>query len=56
MREDRAMLAATDYINECLGHEFTEAYTSNYDDILTSETTPANPICFLLSLGADPTS
>lgn len=54
-REDRAMLACTDYINDCLGEAFTDTYTSNYDDILVNEINPSIPICFLLSLGSDPT-
>ncbi|CAL6017562.1 Outer-arm_dynein gamma [Hexamita inflata] len=55
LREDRAMLACNEYINDCLGESFTDAYTSNYDDILVTETNPSIPICFLLSLGSDPT-
>lgn len=42
-REDRAMLACTDYINDCLGEAFTDTYTSNYDDILVNEINPINP-------------
>lgn len=49
------MLACNEYINDCLGESFTDAYTSNYDDILVTETNPSIPICFLLSLGSDPT-
>lgn len=49
------MLACNDYINDCLGEAFTDTYTSNYDDILVTETNPSIPMCFLLSLGSDPT-
>lgn len=37
LREDRAMLAVTEYINECLGVAFTDAYTANFDDIVVNE-------------------
>lgn len=56
LREDRAMLAVLEYINDCLGEAFTDAYTSNFDDIIVNECKPSTPICYLLSLGADPTS
>ena len=49
------MLAVNDYIKECLGTEYIDAYTSNYDDILTNEASPSVALCFLLSLGSDPT-
>jgi len=55
VREDRAMLAVNDYINDCLGEAYTDTYTNNYDDILVTEINPSIPICFLLSLGSDPT-
>ena len=55
VREDRAMLATTEYINDCLGEAFTDTYTSNYDDILVNEINASIPTCFLLSLGSDPT-
>jgi dynein heavy chain len=50
------MLATTDYITDCLGEAFADTYTSNYDDILMNEINSSIPICFLLSLGSDPTS
>lgn len=55
LREDRTMLAMVDYVNECLGEAYTDIYPSNYDDIVMNEAKPDIPICFLLSLGADPT-
>lgn len=55
MRDDRAMLAVTDYINECLGTQYTDTYTPNFDDIVANECSNQQPICFLLSLGSDPT-
>lgn len=55
LREDRTMLAVNDYINDCLGEKFTESYTSDYDQVLNTECNPSIPICFLLSLGSDPT-
>jgi dynein heavy chain len=54
-REDRAMLATSEYIADCLGDAFVDTYTSNYDDILCNEINSSIPICFLLSLGSDPT-
>jgi len=49
------MLAMIEYINDCLGEAYTDIYPSNYDDILMNEAKPDLPICFLLSLGSDPT-
>lgn len=37
MRDDRAMLAVTDYINECLGTQYTDTYTPNFDEIVANE-------------------
>lgn len=55
LREDRAMLAVTEYINECLGAAYTDTYTPNFDDIVANECSNQQPVCFLLSLGSDPT-
>ena len=66
MREDRSMLASSAYIMSCFaskdpsikedGKQYVEPVVADYDDILTNETNQGMPVCFLLSLGSDPSS
>lgn len=55
-RQDRTMLAISPFIAWTLSPEYNEPYTTDYAKILLDgETNPCMPICFLLSLGSDPT-
>lgn len=55
IREDRTLVAATQFINEILGLEFTKPISYPIDEIW-EESTNEEPILFLLSAGADPQS
>eukprot|EP00768_Dysnectes_brevis_P002834 gnl/Dysnectes_brevis/2072_a2396_807.p1 GENE.gnl/Dysnectes_brevis/2072_a2396_807~~gnl/Dysnectes_brevis/2072_a2396_807.p1 ORF type:complete len:4631 (+),score=1942.19 gnl/Dysnectes_brevis/2072_a2396_807:116-13894(+) len=55
IREDRAMLAATDYIIESLGERFAESIQTNLEEAI-DQSDPTTPLMFLLSLGSDPSS
>lgn len=55
LREDRTMLASNLFINYILGKAFTEPISYPIDKIL-EESTHMDPVLFLLSAGADPTS
>ncbi|KAL7701682.1 dynein heavy chain [Lotmaria passim] len=55
LREDRTMLAATQYIATTLGKTFAEAQQLELSDVV-EETTGLTPIVFLLSQGSDPTT
>eukprot|EP01059_Diplonema_ambulator_P031435 TRINITY_DN5765_c0_g1_i5.p1 TRINITY_DN5765_c0_g1~~TRINITY_DN5765_c0_g1_i5.p1 ORF type:complete len:4657 (+),score=1802.33 TRINITY_DN5765_c0_g1_i5:140-14110(+) len=54
MREDRAMLAARDFVADTLGPEFSESPTLNLDELVET-TDPLTPTVFILSAGSDPT-
>ena len=55
LREDRTMIACNLFINYVLGKAFTEPISYPIDKI-HEESTCFDPILFLLSAGADPTS
>jgi len=55
LREDRTMIACNLFINYILGKAFTEPISYPIDKI-HEESTCFDPILFLLSAGADPTS
>jgi dynein heavy chain len=55
MREDRTLIAATQFISAILGKEFTDPLAYPIDTIW-AESTNREPVLFLLSAGADPTS
>eukprot|EP00767_Chilomastix_cuspidata_P003100 gnl/Chilomastix_cuspidata/322.p1 GENE.gnl/Chilomastix_cuspidata/322~~gnl/Chilomastix_cuspidata/322.p1 ORF type:complete len:2547 (-),score=680.75 gnl/Chilomastix_cuspidata/322:1353-8993(-) len=58
LREDRAMLAATDYIIEALGERYAESVSTDVrvlENVLEN-ISPTTPLVFLLSLGSDPSS
>jgi len=55
LREDRTLVAATQFICAAIGKEFTAPISYPIDTILL-ESTKTDPVLFLLSAGADPTS
>lgn len=55
LREDRTLVAATQFINAVLGKEFTAPISYPIDSIW-QESSKLDPVLFLLSAGADPTS
>jgi len=55
LREDRTVIAATNFINDTLGKRFTDPVTDSMESIW-SESDNRTPVLFLLSAGADPTS
>eukprot|EP01028_Stygiella_incarcerata_P006636 TRINITY_DN270_c0_g1_i1.p1 TRINITY_DN270_c0_g1~~TRINITY_DN270_c0_g1_i1.p1 ORF type:complete len:4523 (-),score=1222.92 TRINITY_DN270_c0_g1_i1:192-13760(-) len=55
IREDRASIAASDFISVTLGSRFVESVPLNLEDIW-EESTATTPLVCLLSLGSDPTS
>ncbi|CCW70907.1 unnamed protein product [Phytomonas sp. Hart1] len=55
LREDRTMLAATQYVSQILGKDFAEPQLLELLDVV-DETTGVTPIFFLLSQGSDPTT
>ncbi|GIQ88758.1 dynein heavy chain, partial [Kipferlia bialata] len=55
LREDRAMLAAMDYIVESLGERFGESSAADLEESI-DQAGPTTPLVFLLSLGSDPSS
>jgi len=55
LREDRTLVAATFFINSTLGKEFTAPLSYPIDSIW-AESSKTDPVLFLLSAGADPTS
>jgi len=55
LREDRTLVACQQYISNFLGKQFTDPISYPYDSIW-SESSNLEPIIFLLSAGADPTS
>ncbi|KAK3263961.1 hypothetical protein CYMTET_27268, partial [Cymbomonas tetramitiformis] len=55
LREDRTMLAATQYISASLGREFLEAVPLDLEGAV-AESDPRTPLIVVLSAGADPTA
>jgi dynein heavy chain len=55
IREDRTLVATNNFINNILGKEFTNPVSYPIDGIW-NESTNIEPVLFLLSAGADPTS
>lgn len=55
LSEDRLLAAVQSYVSDSLGAQFTESPPSLLPDIY-HDSTPATPIIFILSQGADPTS
>jgi len=55
LREDRTLVAATQFINDKLGPEYVAPVTDSIESIW-NESLPLVPVLFLLSAGADPTS
>jgi len=55
LREDRSLVGSNIYINQVLGKEFTNPISYPIDKIW-EESTSIDPVLFLLSAGADPTS
>ncbi|CAK75138.1 unnamed protein product (macronuclear) [Paramecium tetraurelia] len=55
LKEDRTLVAATHFINATLGKEFTAPISYPIDSIW-AESSKTDPVLFLLSAGADPTS
>ena len=55
VREDRTLVAATNFISEKLGPEFVAPVTDSIESIW-EESQPLVPVLFLLSAGADPTA
>lgn len=55
LREDRTLVAATQFILSTLGKEFTAPISYPIESIW-NESTKTDPVLFLLSAGADPTS
>jgi len=53
-REDRALVASFLFIETSLGARFTKPISYPYADTY-EETSPIDPVLFLLSAGADPT-
>jgi dynein heavy chain len=54
MREDRTLLASTQFVREVLGEEYVMPVTDQIAQIF-DETKPNCPVLYLLSAGADPT-
>ena len=55
LREDRAMLAALNYVSSILGKEYAEPLQLDFEQVIDS-TTGQIPIIFLLSQGSDPSA
>jgi len=55
MREDRTKISSGKFINSFLGPEFVKPLSYPIAEIY-DESSPLDPILFLLSTGADPTS
>jgi len=55
LREDRTLVSASMFINYILGKMFTDPLSYPIDKIW-EESTSLDPVLFLLSAGADPTS
>eukprot|EP01063_Lacrimia_lanifica_P018008 TRINITY_DN2498_c0_g1_i2.p1 TRINITY_DN2498_c0_g1~~TRINITY_DN2498_c0_g1_i2.p1 ORF type:complete len:1214 (+),score=616.18 TRINITY_DN2498_c0_g1_i2:88-3642(+) len=55
LREDRAMLAALNYVADVLGKEFAEPLQLDFEQVIDT-TTGVTPIIFLLSQGSDPSA
>lgn len=55
LREDRSMLAATNFISKSLGPHYVKAVPLNLTETL-EESTERTPVIFLLSPGSDPTT
>jgi len=54
-REDRTVIAANQFIESMIGQRYTDPVTDSIESI-HSESSARNPILFLLSAGADPSS
>eukprot|EP00754_Rhynchopus_humris_P030089 Rhum_TRINITY_DN15257_c1_g1::Rhum_TRINITY_DN15257_c1_g1_i3::g.146501::m.146501/K10408/DNAH; dynein heavy chain, axonemal len=55
LREDRAMLAALNYVGTILGKDFAEPLQLDFEQVIDT-TTGLTPIIFLLSQGSDPSA
>ena len=55
LREDRAMLAALNYVGTVLGKDFAEPLQLDFEAVI-DQTTGLTPIIFLLSQGSDPSA
>ena len=55
LREDRAMLAALNYVSTVLGKEYAEPLQLDFEAVIDT-TVGLTPIIFLLSQGSDPSS
>lgn len=55
LREDRTLVSATQFINATLGKEFTAPLSYPIDSVW-QESSKLDPVLYLLSAGADPTS
>lgn len=55
LREDRTLVASSNFIGSVLGQDYTEPISYPIEGIW-AESLPHIPVLFLLSAGADPTS